>query len=190
VVLAACAPSLTETPSPSLSAPASVVGGASGLPTGCAPIELVSPDGQRVDLTGEWTGTAWFSGRSSGERTFLLQLGDCVWITVTDARFHAAPAAGSSVLAVLAGRITSDFSVSGELVTLLRDEPVGGFSDQQVSARVHLVVEFEPDGTIVLSEDREPGAAGPRCTEFPSACPQPVTLHRVDDRPPPTPSPS
>jgi hypothetical protein len=178
--LVACQPSSAE-PSPS-SSPAGSAPPFSNLPVGCSPIDLRAPDGSAVDLTGEWTGTSWFSGRSVGERTFILQLGDCVWVTVTDERFHAQPVPGEAILGVLLGTLATDFSISGDLVTLLRDAQVGGFSDQQTYAAVHLLVEFDEDGQITIREDREPGVNGPRCTHPPSACPNPVELQRSSDQ--------
>jgi hypothetical protein len=178
--LVACQPSAAERMPSSSSA--SGAPPFSNLPSGCSPIDLRGPNGDAVDLTGEWTGTSWFSGRSVGERTFVLQQGDCVWITVTDERFHAQPVEGEAILGVLLGTLATDFSVSGELVTLLRDAPVGGFSDQQTFAAVHLLVEFDEDGQITIRENREPGVSGPRCTHPPSACPNPVELQRASDQ--------
>jgi hypothetical protein len=177
--VAACQSSSAE---PSLSSPsASATPPFSNFPTGCAPIDLRGPDGSEVDLTGEWMGTNWFSGRSAGERTFILQLGDCVWITVTDERFHTQPVEGEAILGVLLGTIATDFSISGDLVTLLRDRPVGGFSDQQIFAAVRLRVVFAEDGQVSIRENRDPGVSGPRCTHPPSACPNPVELQRVSE---------
>jgi len=188
--LAAC--SGPSTPNPAAASPTSSSEDrdASNLPAGCGPIDLVGPSGQRIDLTGEWGGDNWFSGRSSGERTFLLQLGDCVWITITDRRFHDDPIQGASILGVLPGHITNDFVIVGDLVTILRDAPVGGFSDQQTFAAIRLVVDFDADERILLREDREPQVQGPRCTHPPSACPDPIILFRVEDLPAPAPSPT
>ena len=176
----ACQPSDAEPTSP-VSSP-SAAPPFSNLPAGCSEVDLRAPDGSAVDLSGEWTGTSWFSGRSVGERTFILQLGDCVWITITDERFHTQPVQGESVLGVLLGTLATDSSISGDLVTVLRDAPVGGFSDQQTFAAVRLLVEFDEDGQITIREDREPGVSGPRCTQPPSACPNPVELLRVSDQ--------
>jgi hypothetical protein len=179
LTIGACAVPSTS-PSPSRLPTPSPAPAAGSLPSGCEPIQLVDPAGARVDLSGEWTGTSWFSGASESERTFILQLGDCVWITVTDARYQADPVQGGSILAVFHGRIESDFSIDGTLVTILRDAQVGGFSDQQVFAATALLVQFGDDGAILLREDREPGVVGPRCTQPPSACPPPVLLHRAE----------
>jgi hypothetical protein len=103
-----------------------------------------------------------------------------VWITVTDERYHAQPVQGESILGVLFGSLATDSSISGDLVTILRDRPVGGFSDQQTYAAVKLLVQFDEDGQITIREDRDPGVSGPRCTHPPSACPNPVELHRAE----------
>lgn len=179
--LAACSGSPTSSPSAASPSPSPEDGGAGNLPAGCGPIDLIGPSGQRIDLTGEWAGESWFSGRSSGERTFILQLGDCVWITITDSRFHDNPIQGASILGVLPGHISTNFAIVGNVVTILRDAPVGGFSDQQTFAAVRLVVEFDADGRAFLREDRESMVQGPRCTHPPSACPEPVILHRVEE---------
>lgn len=135
----------------------------------------------RLDLTGEWVGDSWFAGGSVDERTFVLQLGDCVWISISDARYRSDPTPGSSILGVLTGHLSTDFTVTGDLVTILRDAPVGGFADQQTYAAVRLVIEFDPDGHTLLREDRDHQVQGPRCTHPPSACPDPVTLSRLGD---------
>jgi hypothetical protein len=124
-----------------------------------------------VDLSGEWAGQ-WFTGRSEAERTFILQLGDCVWMTIVDARFFSTPQQGESVLGQLLARTKPDFSLAGNLVTLLRDPVIGGFSDQQTFAAVRFLIEFTEDGAPVLREDREAGVPGPRCTQGESACPR------------------
>ena len=55
VAIVGCQPTISSPASPTPStAASSVVGG--GLPPGCAPMNLRDPNGQRVDLTGEWEG--------------------------------------------------------------------------------------------------------------------------------------
>jgi hypothetical protein len=159
-------PSSTAVPSPSPSA--------SGFPAGCAPIELVSPKGDGVDLTGEWTGTEWFAESSGEERTSIQQLGDCVWITITDASYRENPDDESAILGSLFGRVTSDFVLAGDLVTVRASDEDPAF------APIRLTVGFNEDGTTRLREEREAGVSGPRC-EDEGSCPGPVELSRVAD---------
>lgn len=42
------------------------------------------------------------------ERTYILHLGDCVWVTVTDARFSGTPRQGESILGQLFARLEPD----------------------------------------------------------------------------------
>lgn len=178
-LLAGCSASFPAGSVPSRSPSADA--GAGSLPAGCVPIDLRDPQGMRLDLTGEWVGDNWFAGGSVGERTFVLQLGDCVWISISDARYRSDPMQGSSILGVMNGHLSTDFAVTGDLVTILRDAPIGGFADQQTFAAVRLVIEFDADGHTLLHEDREIQVQGPRCTHPPSACPDPVTLSRLGD---------
>ncbi len=116
VVLTAC--QSTETP-------AQLSPGASPSPVAasveCASTELRLPTGEIVDLNGEWGGGTWFTiPPSTGERTFILQNGNCVWISISDDQFRESPTANRSLLAQFFGHIDADFSVSGDLVTLFR----------------------------------------------------------------------
>jgi hypothetical protein len=177
--LVACSEAGPPLPSSLSATPSTTAGGAApGYPSGCQASTLLDPSGNAVDLSGEWAGQ-WFTGRSEGERTFILQLGDCVWMTIVDARFFSTPEQGESVLGQLLARANPDFSLAGNLVTLLRDPVIGGFSDQQTFAAVRFVIEFTEDGDAVLREDRDAGVPGPRCTQGESACPHPTVLERV-----------
>ncbi len=123
-----------------------------------------------MDLSGDWTGTEWFAESIGQERTSIQQLGDCVWITITDASYRADPSAETGILGTLSGHVASDFMLAGDLVTL----------EGPAYAPVRLIVEFDEDGRTRLREDREAGAEGPRCQD-PRSCPDPVQLARVVD---------
>ena len=56
-----CMPA-SPTPSPTPTPPRA---GLPTLPAGCSSIDLRDPNGERVDLSGEWTGSSWFSEASA-----------------------------------------------------------------------------------------------------------------------------
>jgi hypothetical protein len=184
IALAACQSqeSLITTPSPAAS---SVV----GQPTTpeCPTIDLREPSGSVVDLTGEWTGD-WFDiPPSTGQRTFLLQVGDCVWASVSDDQFRAAPAESRSLLAQYVGHVNTDFSITGSLVTIFRWVDPFFYGEQPVLSPVNLVITWDADGAIQLVEDREPGVQGSRCPNPVMWCPAPTVLDLVIPGPePPT----
>ncbi len=185
LVLAAC--QSTETPaqsSPSAS-PSPVAASVE-----CASTELRLPTGEIVDLNGEWGGGTWFTiPPSTGERTFILQNGNCVWISISDDQFRESPTANRSLLAQFFGHIAADFSVSGDLVTLFRWVDPFYYGEQAEVAPIRLLIEPDPDtGQLRIREDRIQGVEGPRCTSPEFFCPYPTILYRVSDLPAPSPS--
>jgi hypothetical protein len=181
--------------SPSAGSPASSGGPISGqLPPECEPIDLRGLDGQRIDLTGVWTGRQPWTGffASPTEATWIRQVGDCVWAAVMDAEFRSDPDySGDFVLpggnlGTIRGRITSDFVIEGDLVSLRHGSPLV----PAILAPIKMLIKFEPDGRIRLEEDRDPDVVGLRCFFLPgqSLCTDPVILYRVDELPAPTPN--
>jgi hypothetical protein len=149
-ILFACATPSVPDGSPSPSASPAGAGGAD-----CAPINLRAPDGTPIQLTGEWNSDPpWFPGNDD-ERTFILHVRDCVWISVTDGDFRADPRPGGSYLAQFSGRLTPDRLVTGTLVTVLhREGPVGVYVQQGAVFPIRLEITWDPDGRIHLREVR------------------------------------
>ena len=156
----------------------------------CASTELRLSTGEIVDLNGEWGGGTWFTiPPSTGERTFILQEGACVWISISDDQFRESPTTSRSLLAQFFGHIDADFSVSGDLVTLFRWVDPFYYGDQAEVAPIRLLIEDDPDnGQLRIREDRVQGIQGPRCTSPEFFCPYPTILYRVSDLPAPSPS--
>jgi hypothetical protein len=141
--------------------------------------------GESVNLTGEWTGvggTVWFLNvDGTGERTFILQSGDCVWISISDDQFRQQVPDEQSLLAQFSGTMTADYTVTGQLAALrLYNDPFAvGEYDQLTDVRLR--IEWDEDGRILLLEDREKGVVGPRCANAEMWCPDPFILQRVED---------
>lgn len=174
---------------PPSAAPASASG--SSPVTGvnaCGPVNLRSPHGETVDLNGEWGGGDWFITPGTGERTFVQQVGDCVWMAISDDQFRERPEENASLLAVFEGRITPDFSVTGNLVTLLRWVDPFTYGNQSVMTEVRMRIEFDADGSTRLVEDRVQGVVGPRCPNAEFWCPAPTVLRKIVAEPGPSPT--
>ncbi|MGH2489734.1 MAG: hypothetical protein ACRDFR_08990, partial [Candidatus Limnocylindria bacterium] len=84
-------------------------------------------------------------------------------------------------LGVFEGRLSADFTISGELVALRLGNP---YSPGLV-APLQLEVAFGIDNEILIREDRDPANVGPRCYRLSDGpwCPDPVVLYRVEDPP-------
>ena len=178
-----------ETSSPSMAPPSASPGAISGeLPPGCEPIDLRGPDGRPIDLTGAWSTPPDSVGfyPSPNETTWIRQIGDCVWAAIMDAEFRLDPnyigdfelPAGN--LGTFSGRISSDFVIAGDLVSIRHGTPLA----PTTFVSIRLLIEFDSNGEIGLREDRDPSDLGPRCygmTGGDPFCPAQVFLHRVDD---------
>lgn len=78
--------------------------------TSCGPIELRTPGGSRVDLTGTW--------RGRGAVHYVRQLGTCVWwIALSD--IPGEPA-GSAFSISFRGQVRQDFTLVGEWAFVVR----------------------------------------------------------------------
>lgn len=192
VVAALLAGCSAGSPPPSGTAPAGGSPPASGIEA-CGPVDLRSPSGVPVDLNGEWGGVAlgghdWFSTPGTGERTFIQQIGDCVWMSISDDQFRANPKPNESLMAVYVGKIHPDFSVTGDLVTLLRYIDPFTYGTQSITAEVRLRIEFDANGRIQMVEDRVWGVPGPRCPNPEFWCPEPTMLRQLVAEPGPSPS--
>jgi hypothetical protein len=159
VTRASVAANATEAPSP---------------PAGCADIDLRSPSGERLDLSGTWHG-------DDNAYWLFFQVGDCVWATATDLYFE-----DYYTVQALRGTLLTDLTVSVEFA-------YGGFFTGYGHAT--LQVDFgDSGGTETLSLRKVSGctASGlPPCPPGETSL-QTTTWTRVSSRvivPAPTPGP-
>jgi hypothetical protein len=180
VALAGCAsPATTPTPSDGGTSPSASVDGEAGhLPPGCELIDLRDPTGARIVLDGRWTEV---STPDTGDLMtwWIWTHGTCVWGAgqVDDVR-TGDPFSWSNQVQSLTGRISSDFTITGELVWLGPLPPLGGESGAYAPLR--MLIEFNDAGQVLLRDDREAGVPGPHCPSPQGFCPEPLVLERAD----------
>ena len=169
IVVAACTPSSAPpTSAPPTESAAAEVG---NLPPGCQPIDLRSPAGDAVELTGIWIQDA-DEGRQPS-KWWIRAFGDCVWGSgiydaYTEDEFFVAES-----VQVLLGRMGSDFVIDGAIALV---GPHPDFATSESFAEVRLLIEFDSEGEITLREDRAPGVQGARCPDPVGYCPAPLLL--------------
>jgi len=174
-LLSACGSSPAS--SPSAAEPSASARAQAGLPPGCAPIDLRSPTGERIDLTGEWAGSgvlAW-----ERETVWLNQLGDCVYGSVVGGD-PLGERGLEGTLTNVSGRIGSDFRVRFEIV-IVHQPPVFALG---VYSTMDMSIEWDADGRMRIREDRELGETAGRCIQLRFDCPDPVIWYSVEDAPP------
>jgi hypothetical protein len=155
----------------------------------CPAITILGPDGAAVDLTGEWGGGEWFPSPGSGERTYMLQRGACVWASIMDTEFRADPQPEASQLGLFYGTLGSDMVVDGTLVVIYRwNDPFTYGNQAPGPLPMRLRLDFSGDGLRLL-EDRQPGVQGPRCPNRDMWCPAPTVLEMIGTGAAPSPSP-
>lgn len=180
LVLAACGPPSSPASPAGSAAPSAGTGLPVGYPPACAPIDLRSPSGEIVDLTGEWAGSGVLTGTL--ERVWLLQIGDCVFGTVLGENFLGVPR--SAVIRTnLEGHIHADYTIDTDVVVVAQ-HPEVRFAD---FSQMVLLITWGDDGRIELHEDRSPEEVAGRCRFTAENC-EPVVWYRVDE--PLAPSPS
>jgi hypothetical protein len=169
VLLAAC----TASPSLEPSAPAasSSAGPVGQFPAGCAPIDLRGPNGDRVDLTGTWTGPGTTSLASETETAYLNQIGDCVRGVVV-----GEDSDGSRSIANLVGDLRPDFFMDTEVVFVLQ-ESVFAYGEYST---VLVAIEWDDDEQLRLREVREVEGTAGRCVVRELACPLPFIWYRTE----------
>jgi hypothetical protein len=153
-------------------------GQAGALPPGCEPIDLRGPSGETLVLDGTWTAESHSSGLP--KTWWIRTLGDCLWGAGAvggpgDAALFEIPTAGR--LQTLRGTIGRDYVVEGEIVQVAMSEFAIG--DERPYSPLRLLIDFDEDGTVVLREDREPSAEGPRCPDPTLFC-LPVLVLRAE----------
>ena len=181
VFVTACGPSTSPSfPAfPSGSAGASSTPAFADLPVGCQPLDLRSPTGEAVDLTGQWAGSGHLVGQE--DTAWLIQLGDCVEGSVDSTELPSD--LGSDIVrrTNLIGHVASDFRVNFDVIIL--DQPPGAQRFAEFSTMV-MLIEWDADGQLRLREDRERGTEANRCrnVQCPGAttAPIPVIWYRAD----------
>jgi hypothetical protein len=133
-------------------------------------------------LTGTWAGTGYLVG--DDEVAWLMQLGDCVYGTVTSAELNSE--SGSKIVrrTLLSGRVAPDVAIPLDVVIV--SQP-GGAHRFAAYSTMTMLIEWEEDGRIRLREDRERGVEAARCRNMqcPGAttAPIPVIWYRIDEGP-------
>lgn len=169
-LLLLCACTRSTQPSPSVEPSRSVSPSAAAiLPPGCEPIDLRSPTGERLDLTG-----TWFEDAEGAPMTWRIKTqGDCVWGVgiVEDIPFDEAFDAAN--IQTLRGHLGTDFVIEGEIVLMGQDV---NFLRAPIYSPVRFLIEIDDSGQLSLREDRVHGEPGPRCVEPTYQCLRPLVL--------------
>jgi hypothetical protein len=127
----------TTSPSPGSEGPSAaaspIIG--SGSEDTCSPIDLRSPTGERIDLTGTWEGGLFVH--------HVRQVLDCVW-WIGYARW---PGTEPGELATLTffGRLASDFTLSGNWTTIVRPSGPSAYYDGPQEGDVAFTIRFDRD---------------------------------------------
>jgi hypothetical protein len=158
--------------SPSMAEPSSSLAVDRGLPPGCQVIDLRGPTGERIDLSGEWAVTGTLAGVR--ETAWLIQVGDCVYGSVTGGEISRGP---GITVANLRGRVDDDFVIGLEVLIVTQGDQTlfGTYSTME------MVIEWDDESRLRLREDRRPGETAGRCIVGPYECPPPLIWYRVDD---------
>lgn len=101
----------------------------------CSPIDLRSPTGDRIDLTGTWEGGVFIN--------HVRQVGDCVWWI----GYGRWPGTEPGELATLTffGHIDSDFTLSGSWATIVRPDAPGVYYSGPQEGDVAFTIGFDPE---------------------------------------------
>jgi hypothetical protein len=132
----------TSTPVPNASAEALA------SPAECPPIDIRTPQGTRIDLTGTWvTGS-----RLAGDEVFyeLFQSGECVWGRAYSAFDGQEPAAVFDIL--IFGIVRPDFTAEVDLLELRLGDPFRYPSFGRASATLALRFESTADDESLVLE--------------------------------------
>jgi hypothetical protein len=137
---------------------------AGSLPPGCEPINVRSPSGERIVLDGEWV--AEEHANNLPQTWWIRTLGDCLWGAGVVEDPSDSPSPGR--VQTLRGTIGDDFVVEGEIVQVATAEFLP--FTVPVYSPLRMLIEFDENGAVVLHEDRESGAPGPRCSDTTFYC--------------------
>jgi hypothetical protein len=151
-----------------------------GLPPDCEPIELRDTTGARIVLDGQWIEVS-SPDTSQLSTWWIWTLGTCVWgAGQVDREVRTGdPFSTPDQIQSLTGQISSDFTITGDLVWL-GPLPPGAPGSPLRYAPLRMLIEVDESGQILLREVREPGVRGPHCPDPLSFCPDPLVLERAD----------
>jgi hypothetical protein len=130
-----------------------------------------------VDLSGSWAGSGILA-ISGDEVAVFNQIGSCVYGSVTglDGR-------GDEAVTNLSGRVSPDFTVAFEVVTIEAAELVGRGHPFAEYSTVVMVIEWDEEGRLRVREDREPGETAARCIQPTLPCQDPVIWYPLGEEP-------
>lgn len=167
-LLAACTPTIPAAP-PGPSALASATGD-EGIASTCSPIELRTPSGSRVDLTGTW--------RGRGAVHHIRQSGSCVWwIALSD--IPGLPP-GSAYSITFHGQVRPAFTLVGEWAFVVRPimpgTPPSGM--QPITLSIDVAASGGEEEIVLRGPGGGPDTGGP-VVDFYDA----ITMERVGPLP-------
>jgi hypothetical protein len=122
----------------------------------CRPIDIRSPTGERIDLTGTWEGGVFIH--------HVRQIGDCVWWI----GYGRWPGTEPGELATLTffGRLATDFTVAGVFATIVRPDSPAYYFPGPSSGSVAFDIGFDSETGAATTLTRV--GAGRTDAEYPS----------------------
>lgn len=129
----------------------------SGLVSGtaCEPLDLRSPSGKRVDLSGTWVG--------GSDVIVARHFGSCIWWEIWSNRPHEPP--GTSWRRVYFGTVLADFTIDlryGDIDTTPGPDSQAPRGDGMATCEIVFGTSGDVDAiTLRLHEDRLPGSTDP-----------------------------
>ena len=97
---------------------------------GCAPVQVSGPDGQPLDLSGEW------SGNDSG-LYYIKQIGTCVWWSALSNFVDQGQYPGQEWIMTFKGTMNGDGVINGDFVDVKSSNP--GTGTITIEARIDQV---------------------------------------------------
>lgn len=110
----------------------------------CDALNLLSPQGNRVDLTGTWEGGPFIH--------HVRQIGDCVW-WIGYGRWPGTELGELATLAFL-GKLASDFTLAGGWTTIVRPATPAAYFPGPPAGSVVLLIGFDPDTGVATTLTR------------------------------------
>ena len=139
----------------------------------CPPVQRSGPDGQPVDLSGEWSG-------NDGGLYFIKQIGTCVWWSGLSNFVDQGQYPGQEWIMTFRGNMNDDGVITGDFVDVKSSNP--GSGTMTIEARIDTV---NGHGVIQLYRTAATGhevgvtfwqrAAGPTPTQVPLVTTLPST---------------
>lgn len=144
----------------------------------CPEIDLRSPTGDRIDLSGTWE--EHISDDQAPRMWWIRQIGTCVWAATMSPDFPESAIQGYD-LQVLSGVVDSSFVIRAEITEVApMRQPWYEDTIWPMTASVRFLIDFDDAGQVVIREDRAAGVEGPRCPDPAFHCLPPSVLTRAD----------